>query len=70
MADHSPYHYLDIGIAGEDLVAEWLQSNGWVILHRRWRYRNGEIDIIAQYDGQQQPRKHKERAHINTESDE
>ncbi|NMG11256.1 YraN family protein [Brasilonema sp. UFV-L1] len=57
MADHSPYHYLDIGIAGEDLVAQWLQSNGWVILHRRWRYRNGEIDIIAQYAGQQETRK-------------
>jgi putative endonuclease len=62
MADHSPYHYLDIGIAGEDLVAEWLQSNGWVILHRRWRYRNGEIDIIAQYDGQQQTSKQGEKA--------
>ncbi|MGH8000502.1 MAG: YraN family protein [Brasilonema sp.] len=60
MADHSPYHYLDIGIAGEDLVAQWLQSNGWVILHRRWRYRNGEIDIIAQYAGQQEIRKQEE----------
>ncbi|WP_017319048.1 YraN family protein [Mastigocladopsis repens] len=52
MANHPPYHYLDIGIAGEDLVAEWLQSKGWVILHRRWRYRNGEIDIIAQFYGE------------------
>ncbi|MEI2580417.1 YraN family protein [Scytonema sp. PRP1] len=49
---HPPYHYPDIGIAGEDLVAQWLQSNGWVILHRRWRYRQGEIDIIAEYDGE------------------
>lgn len=47
---HPPYHYPDIGIAGEDLVAQWLQSKGWVILHRRWRYRRGEIDIIAEYD--------------------
>ncbi|MBP5972360.1 YraN family protein [Brasilonema sp. CT11] len=69
MSDDSPYHYLDIGIAGEDLVAEWLQSNGWVILHRRWRYRNGEIDIIAQYDGQQQPRKQQQRAQRNTKSE-
>jgi hypothetical protein len=51
---HPPYHYPDIGIAGEDLVAQWLQSKGWVILHRRWRYRQGEIDIIAEYDGQQE----------------
>ncbi|BAZ26735.1 hypothetical protein NIES4073_76430 [Kalymmatonema gypsitolerans NIES-4073] len=49
---HPPYHYPDIGIAGEDLVAQWLQSKGWVILHRRWRYRQGEIDIIAEYDGE------------------
>jgi putative endonuclease len=53
MTNLPPYHYLDIGTAGEDLVAQWLQSEGWVILHRRWRYRNGEIDIIAQHDGRE-----------------
>ncbi|NJM69574.1 MAG: YraN family protein [Scytonema sp. RU_4_4] len=68
MADHSPYHYLDIGIAGEDLVAQWLQSNGWVILHRRWRYRNGEIDIIAQYAGQQETRTQADKSIQNLES--
>ncbi len=52
MANHPPYNYLDIGIAGEDLVAQWLQTQGWEILHRRWRCRWGEIDIIAQYDGE------------------
>ncbi|MEC4817574.1 MAG: YraN family protein [Scytonema sp. PMC 1069.18] len=52
MANRPQYNYLDIGIAGEDLVAQWLQSKGWRILHRRWRYRRGEIDIIAQYDGE------------------
>ncbi|KOP24566.1 hypothetical protein AMR41_20835 [Hapalosiphon sp. MRB220] len=49
MTNHSPYHYLDIGNAGEDLVAHCLQSQGWVIIDRRWRCRWGEIDIIAQY---------------------
>ncbi|MGJ5674399.1 MAG: YraN family protein [Nostochopsis sp.] len=49
MTNHSPYHYLDIGNAGEELVAHCLQSQGWVILDRRWRCRWGEIDIIAQY---------------------
>ncbi|MEH2006754.1 YraN family protein [Nostoc sp.] len=40
----------DIGQLGEDLVAQWLQSTGWIILHRRFSSRWGEIDIIAQYD--------------------
>ncbi|MDF5723768.1 MAG: YraN family protein [Rhizonema sp. PD37] len=47
---HPPYNYHDIGTAGENLVAQWLESQGWRILHRRWRYRQGEIDIIAQKD--------------------
>ncbi|MBU7584938.1 MAG: YraN family protein [Nostoc sp. TH1S01] len=49
MANHPPSHYLDIGQQGEDLVTQWLQSNGWLILHRRFSCRWGEIDIIAQY---------------------
>ncbi|WP_373525121.1 YraN family protein [Nostoc sp.] len=51
MANFPPSHYPDIGVLGEDLVAQWLQSTGWVILHRRFSCRWGEIDIIAQYDG-------------------
>ncbi len=50
MANPPGSHYPDIGDLGEDLVAQWLQSTGWLILHRRFCCRWGEIDIIAQYD--------------------
>ncbi|PAX60260.1 YraN family protein [Brunnivagina elsteri] len=49
MSDLPPSNYPDIGTLGEDLVAQWLESCGWTILHRRWRSRWGEIDIIAEY---------------------
>lgn len=35
------------GMEGEELAAEWLQSNGYEILHRNWRHSHYEIDIIA-----------------------
>ncbi|BAZ02094.1 hypothetical protein NIES37_61020 [Tolypothrix tenuis PCC 7101] len=48
MVNPPPFHYPDIGDVGEGLVAQWLQSTGWLILHRRFLCRWGEIDIIAQ----------------------
>lgn len=51
MTNRSASHYPDKGVLGEDLVAQWLQSRGWIILHRRWRCPWGEIDIIAQQEG-------------------
>ncbi|MEH2115533.1 YraN family protein [Nostoc sp.] len=52
MANLPPSHYPDIGHLGEDLVAQWLQSTDWIILHRRFSSRWGEIDIIAEYAGE------------------
>jgi putative endonuclease len=37
----------DIGSLGEELVAYWLQTQGWSILYRRWHCRWGELDIVA-----------------------
>ncbi|MBE9006338.1 YraN family protein [Fortiea sp. LEGE XX443] len=44
---------LNIGQLGEDLVTQWLQSTGWLILHQRFSCRWGEIDIIAEYPGEE-----------------
>lgn len=38
---------IDRGMLGEDFVAQWLRQQGWHIVHRRWRCRWGELDIIA-----------------------
>ena len=38
---------LNLGELGEELVACWLQGQGWEILYRRWRCRWGELDLIA-----------------------
>lgn len=35
------------GKDGEQLAAVYLQQIGYTILHKNWRYKNWEIDIIA-----------------------
>ncbi len=38
-----------IGKAGEDYVAQYLRSKGYIIIKRNWRdSRYGEIDIVAE----------------------
>lgn len=41
---------LDEGNKGEDIAAEYLKDNGFVIIERNFRIRGGEIDIIATKD--------------------
>ena len=40
----------NVGEWGEQVVAEWLETQNWAILHYRWRCRWGEIDLIAQQE--------------------
>ncbi len=38
---------MNTGELGEEVVAQWLLAHGGKILHRRWRWKGGEIDLIA-----------------------
>jgi putative endonuclease len=38
------------GRRAEDLMAAHLQSRGWRILDRNWRFHHKEIDIVAERD--------------------
>lgn len=42
MAQHN-----DTGQAGEDLAAQFLERQGFQILHRNWRFGRAEVDIVA-----------------------
>jgi putative endonuclease len=39
--------HLEIGRTGEDLAADWLVRQGFVLLHRNWRHGRYEVDCIA-----------------------
>ena len=44
----------DRGHQAEALVADWLTTQGWTVVDRRWRCRWGELDLIA-YQSQPVP---------------
>jgi len=35
-----------LGAAGEEAVARWYGANGYTVLARNWRVREGEIDLV------------------------
>lgn len=41
----------DTGFLGENMTAAYLTQNGFEILHRNWRFKHLEIDIIASKQG-------------------
>ena len=38
---------LELGAAGEALVADWYRANGYEVLETNWRCRQGELDLIV-----------------------
>lgn len=40
----------EIGNMGEDLAVEMLESKGYIIEKRNWRFKKAEIDIICRHD--------------------
>lgn len=41
----------DLGIRGEEIACRYLQTKGYSILERNWRFQKAEIDILAEKDG-------------------
>ena len=38
---------LDLGAKGEELTVAWYLSQGYTVLARNWRCREGELDLVA-----------------------
>ncbi len=46
MAQHNT-----LGQKGEEKAKNYLQEQGYMILHTNWRYKHKEIDLVAKKDG-------------------
>ncbi|MFI8412198.1 YraN family protein [Paeniglutamicibacter gangotriensis] len=45
-------HNQELGAAGEELAADYLLDAGYAVLERNWRCNLGELDIVAETNGQ------------------
>lgn len=36
-----------LGTSGEDMAAAWYQANGYQVVARNWRCRQGELDLVV-----------------------
>ena len=41
---------LDLGAKGEELALAWYTSQGYTVLGRNWRCREGELDLVVSRD--------------------
>lgn len=46
MAKHN-----ETGVKGEEIAENFLQTKGYKLLHRNWRFEKKEVDIVAELDG-------------------
>jgi putative endonuclease len=42
-------HNRTLGISGEDAAAAWYESQGYEVVARNWRCREGELDLVLRY---------------------
>ncbi len=40
-------HRQPLGALGESLAAEWYEANGYQVMVRNWRCREGELDLVV-----------------------
>jgi putative endonuclease len=36
-----------LGVSGEDAAAAWYEANGYQVVARNWRCRDGELDLVV-----------------------
>jgi putative endonuclease len=42
----------ETGAAGEEIAANYLESKGYTILYRNWRYMKKELDLVAKFNNE------------------